>query len=68
VEHGAYINKENRNGEIVLFIACKSGNKDLVEYLVEHGADLNKIYYFDKPGLYYKNNFFHFSFHYLLLI
>ena len=42
MEHGADINKENRNGETVLFGACVSGNKDLVEYLVEHGADINK--------------------------
>jgi len=45
VEHGADINKENIFGEIPLFKACKSGNKDIVEYLVEQveqRANINK--------------------------
>ena len=28
--------------ETPLFDACESGNKELVEYLVEHGLDINK--------------------------
>jgi len=31
-----------KNEEILLFDACRIGNKDLVEYLVEHGEDINK--------------------------
>ena len=42
VEHGIDINKEDLNGETVLFKACESGNKDLVEYLIKYGADINK--------------------------
>jgi len=30
------------NGNVPLFDACRSGNKELVEYLVEHGADICK--------------------------
>ena len=42
VEHGADINKEGWKGKTPLFYACRSGNNDLVKYLVEHGADINK--------------------------
>jgi ankyrin repeat protein len=42
LEYGADINIENLYGETAIFKTCKSGNKDLVEYLVEHGADINK--------------------------
>ena len=31
VEHGADVNKENRNGETPLFMACVRRNKDLVD-------------------------------------
>ena len=37
-----------KNEEILLFDACRIGNKDLVEYLVEHGEDINKE---DENGL-----------------
>ena len=30
-----------KNGESPLFDACQSGKKDLVEYLVEHKAEIN---------------------------
>ena len=42
VENKTNINKENKYGRTPLFNACERGNKDLVEYLVEHGADINK--------------------------
>jgi ankyrin repeat protein len=41
VEHGANINKENWNGETVLFRTCESGDEDLVKYLLKHGTDKN---------------------------
>ena len=40
MEHGAYINKENLFGVTPLFYVCKSGNEDLIEYLVDHGANI----------------------------
>ena len=40
--NGLDINHENKNGKSLLFNACFSGNKYLVEYLVELGADINK--------------------------
>ena len=39
VEHGVDINKENKNGKTPLNYARKSRNKDLVQYLVEYGAE-----------------------------
>ena len=44
VEHGADVNKENRNGETPLFSACIKGNEAIVKYLMEHGADIHKEY------------------------
>jgi len=41
VEYGADINKENWNGETVLFVAYKSKNEDLVKYLLKHGTNKN---------------------------
>ena len=35
-------NKENKNGETSLFLVIESENEDLKEFLVEHGADINK--------------------------
>ena len=26
-----------------MFYACKNGNEDLVKYLINHGADINKV-------------------------
>ncbi|KAL6622072.1 ankyrin repeat-containing domain protein [Neocallimastix sp. 'constans'] len=40
--NGYYINKINKNGRTFLFYACESGNKNLVKYLIELGADINK--------------------------
>jgi len=42
IEYGLDINHENKDGTSPLFNACYSGNKDLVEYLVKHGANINK--------------------------
>jgi len=41
VEHGINIKIVNMNGYSPLFMTCKSGNKSLVKYLVELGADIN---------------------------
>jgi ankyrin repeat protein len=43
VEHGADINKEDKDGRSPLFIACKIPNGSMVKYLVEHGANVNGI-------------------------
>jgi len=44
------INKENIYGETPLFHACLSGNNEVVKYLIEQGADLNKVdSYYLKP-------------------
>jgi ankyrin repeat protein len=32
----------NFNGETPLFSACEIGNKDLMKYFLENGADINK--------------------------
>ena len=42
VEHGANINKEDKNDWTPLFWACKEGHKDIVECLVEQGVNVNK--------------------------
>jgi len=42
VEAGVEVNKENNDGETVLFKACLFGNVTLVRYLVEAGAEVNK--------------------------
>ena len=39
---GVDINKENNNQDTPLFIVCKNGDENISNYLVEHGADLNK--------------------------
>ena len=41
-EHGAYINKQNKDDAIPLFFACVKGHENIVKYLVEQGADINK--------------------------
>jgi len=53
IEHGAVINKENKNGRTLLFEAILREYKDLVEYLVERGADLNKENWFSQTPLLY---------------
>ncbi|KAL6632443.1 hypothetical protein U3516DRAFT_735772 [Neocallimastix sp. 'constans'] len=63
VKHGMDINKMvYSNGKIPSFDVCRSGNKDLVEnievehdrveYLVEHGADINKENKYNKISLF----------------
>ncbi|KAL6628014.1 ankyrin repeat-containing domain protein [Neocallimastix sp. 'constans'] len=43
IEHGLDINKENIQGQSLLFYACSGGNENLVKYLIEQkGADINK--------------------------
>ena len=37
----ANIKQKNKDGRTPLFNACSSGNKDLIEYLVEHKAEIN---------------------------
>jgi len=60
VDHGADINKESyvnkflkfsyneevevSRGQTPLFFACQEGHENIVKYLVEHGADINKEY------------------------
>ncbi|ORX76482.1 ankyrin, partial [Anaeromyces robustus] len=34
--------KENTNNETPLFMACENGNENLVKFLIEHGAIINK--------------------------
>ncbi|KAL6632445.1 hypothetical protein U3516DRAFT_735774 [Neocallimastix sp. 'constans'] len=41
-KYGADINKENEDGETPLLKAFRNRNKDLVEYLIEHGGDIIK--------------------------
>ena len=45
IEGGANLNAANKRGETALWLAAKNGHKDLVEALVQAGADVNK---FDK--------------------
>ena len=42
MEHGANINIEGKFGETPLIDASKSGYINIMKYLVEHGADVNK--------------------------
>jgi len=39
VEHGADVNKENKDGDTPLIIAWQ--DEEIVKYLIEHGADIN---------------------------
>ncbi len=41
VEHHANVNLRNRRGETALTLACRSGALENVQFLVEHGADIN---------------------------
>lgn len=43
VEHGTDINKDNEFNETPLYNVFESGNKILIKYLVELGANINKI-------------------------
>lgn len=36
------VNSKGENGEIPLIIACRNGYDDVVEYLIEHGAETNE--------------------------
>ncbi len=50
VEQGVDVNKENKYKETLLFLACRNGNKVIVECLVEHGPSINKrCNKFEKP-------------------
>ncbi len=42
IELGADVNSEDTYGNTPLIMACRYGHEDLVEYLVEHGADVDK--------------------------
>jgi len=44
VEHGTNINKKKKNSDdtTLLFKVCDNGNEPIVEYLVDHGADVNR--------------------------
>jgi len=47
---GANINKENDRGEEPLFSSHCSGNEAIIKYLIDQGADINKINrYMRKP-------------------
>ncbi|KAL6600146.1 ankyrin repeat-containing domain protein [Neocallimastix sp. 'constans'] len=41
IKLGVDINKINNKGETTLFIACKYGKEDMVNTLMEYGADIN---------------------------
>jgi len=41
IRHG--VDKENVIGETPLFNVCKDGNENIFNYLVKHGADINKV-------------------------
>ncbi len=47
-----YFKYDNKYNKLFLFNSCKSGNKSLVKYLVEHGADVNKINKYNETPLY----------------
>ena len=54
LKHGVDINKVvYKNDKIPLFDACESGNIVSVEYLVEQGADVNKINEINETPLFY---------------
>ena len=42
VEHGADVNKEDKDGKTPLFGACWEGHENIVKYLVEHRANVNE--------------------------
>lgn len=43
IENGVNINKKNKRYISPLIIACKNNNEDLVKFLIEFEADVNKI-------------------------
>ncbi|ORX78571.1 hypothetical protein BCR32DRAFT_180827, partial [Anaeromyces robustus] len=42
IKHGANINIENMFFETPLYVACRNGNENIVNYLIKHGADINR--------------------------
>jgi len=40
-KHKAYVNEGDNNGKTPLCYACESGDLNLVEYLVDRGANVN---------------------------
>ena len=42
IEHVIDFNKTDESGNSPLFYACNNGKKELVEYLEEHGADIDR--------------------------
>jgi len=42
MENRADINKENSDDETLTFYASHSGNENMLKYLMELGADINK--------------------------
>ena len=42
MEHGADINKDDKDGFTPLFDACSNGNIHMVRFLIENGANINK--------------------------
>ena len=42
IEHGAYVNKFSKRGKTPLLYACEYGNYEMIKYLIEQGADINK--------------------------
>lgn len=41
ISKGPYLNEENEKGQIPLNLAAREGHKEIVELLLEHGADVN---------------------------
>ncbi len=42
MEHGANVNSVDKYGKTLLMYFLCNGNIDIVQYLVEHGAKVNK--------------------------
>ncbi len=40
VEHNIDMNNKGKNSQTPLFYACNDGNENIVEYLMECGADI----------------------------
>lgn len=42
IEHGAVINEENNNGEILLHMTCRNKRVKIINYLIKQGIHVDK--------------------------